>query len=76
LTFTATVSPAYSGSPIGTVTFFDGNTVLGTARVNGAGHASFTTTALAAGTHYIRAQYSGSSLFLGGWSDPFTVLVG
>jgi hypothetical protein len=70
------VSPAFSGSPIGTVTFFDGNTVLGTARVNGAGRASFTTTALAPGTHYIRAQYSGSSLFLGGWSDPFTVLVG
>jgi uncharacterized delta-60 repeat protein len=76
LTFTATVSPAFSGSPIGTVTFFDGSTELGTARVNGAGHASFTTTTLATGTHQIRAQYSGSSLFVGGWSDPFTVLVG
>jgi hypothetical protein len=76
VTFVAAVSPAFSGSPIGTVTFFDGNTVLGTARLNGASHASFTTTTLPPGTHHIRTQYSGSSLFAGGWSDPFTVLIG
>jgi hypothetical protein len=61
VTLTATVSPA-SGSapaPTGTVTFFDGATVLGTASVSASGVASFITNSLAAGSNTITAVYGG-----------------
>ncbi len=49
----------------GTVTFRDGGTVLGTARlVNGT--ATFTTSDLPAGSHYITATYDGDGNFEGG----------
>jgi hypothetical protein len=55
VTFTATVTGT---SPTGTVTFKDGTTVLGTGPVSG-GHASFTISTLALGSHAITAAYSG-----------------
>jgi hypothetical protein len=61
VTLTATVSPA-SGSapaPTGTVTFFDGATVLGAASVSASGVASFITNSLAAGSNTITAVYGG-----------------
>jgi large repetitive protein len=64
VTFTATVtSPA--DTPSGTVTFYDGITLLGTSTLNGSGVATFTTTApLVLGAHTITAQYNpgGASL--------------
>ncbi|PYM36813.1 MAG: hypothetical protein DME17_09350, partial [Candidatus Rokuibacteriota bacterium] len=54
LAFTATVTPATSGTPTGTATFEDGATVLGTAPLSG-GQAVFTTSALAVGGHSITA---------------------
>lgn len=65
VTFTATVTPAAGGmgTPTGTVTFMDGNTVLGTGTLNASGVASFTTTTLSAGGHAITAVYNGDSSF-------------
>ena len=53
-----------SGTPTGGVDFFDvsTNTDLGTVSLGG-GSASLTTAALGAGTHLIRASYSGDSKF-------------
>jgi uncharacterized delta-60 repeat protein len=61
----ATVRPAFGGSPIGTVTFMDGPTVLGTARVNGNGLAVLSSGKLSMGVHHLTAVYGGSSCFLG-----------
>ena len=64
VTFTATVFPqSGSGAPTGTVTFMDGSTSLGTAPLNGANQATFTTSSLAAGTHPITAVYGGDNSF-------------
>ena len=62
VTFTATVT---AGSPVttGTVTFRDGATVLATVALNASGQASFTTSALASGSHTISATYNGTSHF-------------
>ncbi len=69
LMLVARVLPGFTGSPIGTVTFRNGNTVLGTAAVNGSGVASFTLSSpLASGSH-ITAVYSGCSCFLGSSSS-------
>jgi hypothetical protein len=59
VTFTATVSPQFSGTPAGTVVFKDGTTTLKTVTLSG-GVAKFTTSTLASGTHQITATYSGN----------------
>jgi hypothetical protein len=56
VTFTASV-PAYA---TGTVTFHSGSTTLGTGTLKG-GHATFSTTALPAGSNSITATYGGDS---------------
>ena len=65
LTFTATVSittPGGSalGNPTGTVSFYDGGTLIGQGTLSGASTdtAKFTTGSLLAGTHPITAQYT------------------
>jgi hypothetical protein len=64
-TLTATVnSPA--GTPTGTVTFFDGNTALGSAPLNAAGQATLTVS-LGVGSHVLTASFGGSNAF-----DPST----
>ena len=72
ITFTATVAPAYSGTPTGTVSFFDGSTSLGNATLSG-GVAAFSTsaTALIAGSHSISAKYNGDSNYLASSSAAF-----
>ncbi len=58
VTFTATV--AGNGTvPTGTVSFFNGATLLGTATLNAKAIATFTTSTLAAGTYSVTASYSG-----------------
>jgi hypothetical protein len=67
VTFTArvaTVAPG-GGTPTGTVTFKDGNVVLGTVAVGTGGAATFTTSFAAAGGHAITAVYSGDAAFVG-----------
>ncbi len=64
VTFTATVSPQYAGTPTGTVQFEEGSTVLDTETLVG-GTASFSTAVLTAGGHTITAVYSGDGNFTG-----------
>ena len=54
-----------AGTPTGTVTFQDGNVVLGTAAVGRDGTATFTTSFAATGGHTITAVYSGDAIFVG-----------
>jgi hypothetical protein len=64
VTFTAQVTAAAPGlgTPTGTVSFFDGNTELDTARLI-AGAASYSTSDLTRGGHFITAVYSGDASF-------------
>src|SRR5262249_2376925 len=74
---TATVSVLAPGMgvPTGTVTFMDGNVVLGTAPVNPFnGTAAFRTSFAAAGGHAITAVYSGDPNFMGS-AQALTVTV-
>ena len=65
VTFTATVKAASlgSGTPSGTVTFYDGSTTLGSATLGGAGTASFTISSLSVGSHSIKVSYGGDADF-------------
>ena len=65
LTLTATVAATVRGTRAtvsGTVTFSDGNTVLGTGSVS-SGQATLVLPALSVGTHSLRATYSGDLAF-------------
>ena len=71
--FTASVgvvSPG-AGIPTGTVTFFDGNTTLGTGTLDSSGQATFSTSALTIGGHSVTAVYGGDGDFTG---SPSSVL--
>jgi len=62
--FTATVvptSPAPSGTFNGSVTFYNGTTVLATVNINVLGVAKYATAMLPAGTYNISATYSGNA---------------
>lgn len=62
VTFSAKVSASGAlGTPTGTVTFKDGDTILGTGTLDNTGATSFTTTALTGGTHTITAAYGGDA---------------
>jgi hypothetical protein len=67
VTFTATVSVVApgAGTPTGTVTFKDGNVVLGTVAVLADGTAPLTTSFAATGGHAITAVYNGDPNFTG-----------
>ncbi len=74
VTFTATVSPQFSGAVAGTVTFYDGTTTLETKTLSD-DKANYTTAKLAVGTHNITATYNGSTDFTGSSSAPVTQTV-
>jgi len=61
VTFTATVADGSKNVPTGTVTFKNGTTTLGTGTLNSSGVATFTTSALPAGTDEITASYGGDA---------------
>jgi hypothetical protein len=65
VTFTASVVSSTGAIPVGTVTFKRGSTTLGTGTIDGSGHATFSTTALASGPNTINAVYGGSANFVG-----------
>jgi uncharacterized repeat protein (TIGR01451 family) len=75
VTFTATVSPAPTGTPAGIVSFYNGATLLGTGMVNSAGVATFATSNLAAGNATITAVYSGNAVFATSTSTPLNLTV-
>jgi hypothetical protein len=64
VTFTATIAGEYAGTPWGTVTFKDGNTVLVRVRTKDK-VATFSTSTLTQGSHTIQAIYSGNKNFKG-----------
>ena len=75
VTLTATVA-GIGALPTGTVMFLDGSSVLGTADVNEDCLATFSTSALAAGSHALTAVYDGDPFNTGSTSTalPETVL--
>lgn len=73
LTLTATVG-ATDAAAGGMVSFFDGDTLIGSATVAD-GKASFTTLSLAVGAHAIRAAYSGDADRAASLSGPTAVSV-
>jgi hypothetical protein len=75
VTFTATISPTPTGTPAGTVSFYDGATLLGTVAVNSAGVATLTTSSLPLGANAITATYSGNATFAGSTSSTVTETV-
>lgn len=58
VTFTATVTPSISGTPLGSVQFYNGATLLSTKPLS-SGTATYSTTALPVGTGSIKAVYEG-----------------
>ncbi len=60
VTFTATVTPQFSGTVTGKVSFYDGTTLLKSVALSG-GKAKYTTKTLAVGAHTITATYAGST---------------
>jgi hypothetical protein len=77
VTFTAAVTPVApaSATPTGTVTFLDGAATLGTATVDGTGHATFTTSTLSSGNHTITVTYGGDVNYTGSTSAALTQTV-
>jgi hypothetical protein len=77
VTFTATVLPKAPGGgrPTGSVTFYDGTTVLGTVNLNGSGRASWTTSWSTPGKRRIKAAYSGDGDLLTSTSALLTETV-
>jgi len=71
VTFTATVSPS---TATGSVTFKDGTTTLGTGNVS-SGKATFSTSALALGSHSITGAYSGDGNYNGSTPSKLTQTV-
>ncbi len=74
VTLTAVVVPSQSGTPTGSVTFYDGTTSLGTVTLSG-GAAALTTSTLTAGNHSLTAAYSGDGTFGASTSPVLTQTV-
>ncbi len=78
VTLTATVKSTTSGTPTGTVSFFDNGTSLGPGTLSN-GVATFSSTTLPVGTNVIAAVYSGDTNFspssASGTSGSATVLI-
>jgi hypothetical protein len=74
VTFVASVTGS-GANPTGTVTFYDGATVMGTAALNGSGTAELTATRLTPNANSISVRYSGDTSFLGASSGVSSVTV-
>ena len=72
--FSTTVSGA-GITPTGTVTWLDGAAILGTSTLGSGGATSFSTTALAAGSHGITASYAGDGNYAAVVSAAVTQVV-
>ena len=76
VTFTATVTSGFPGTPTGTVNFFNGTTNIGSMSLNGSAVATVTTSTLAAGSDSITATYGGDTNFVTSTSSVLTQQVG
>jgi hypothetical protein len=74
ITLTATLQLTSSGTPTGTVTFYDGSSSIGTGTV-ASGSAQLTISGLQIGTHSITATYGGDANFLGSTSAALSQVV-
>lgn len=74
VTFTATVSSAFPGTPTGSVTFYDGASNLGAVVLSG-GNAALSTSALTPGSHSVTASYSGDVFFAASTSSGLSQMV-
>jgi hypothetical protein len=74
LTLTATVQSLTSGTPTGTVGFYEGQTQVGTGTLTN-GVASYTATTVPAGNVTVTAQYSGDANFTLSASPSIPVMV-
>jgi hypothetical protein len=73
LTLTATVASLISGVPTGTVSFYEGQTLVGTGTLSN-GTASYTASSFPTGNVVVSAQYSGDANFTQSSSPPILVL--
>lgn len=62
-----------TGTPTGTVVFYDGTTALQTVTLDSGGNASWSTTGFSVGQHVLSAQYSGDSANVAGTSSNLTL---
>jgi Big-like domain-containing protein/VCBS repeat protein len=74
VTFTATLQLTSSGTPTGTVAFYDGVTSIGTGTVSG-GIAQLTISGFQLGTHAITSVYGGDANFSGSTSAALSQVV-
>jgi len=75
IVLTATVTPASTDSPAGTVKFYQGSTLLGTVSLSGQGTATLSLSTLVSGTDTVTAVYSGSTDFGGSTSSGLAISV-
>jgi hypothetical protein len=75
VTLSVQVLPYGSGTPTGTVTFFDGTTNLGSKTLDGTGSAALTTSALGLGMHSITVSYAGNANFTASLSPAASIQV-
>jgi hypothetical protein len=61
--------------PTGSVVFSDGATQLASVPLDATGHATFTTSTLALGTHTLTAAYAGDAIFTSSASAPLSELI-
>jgi hypothetical protein len=73
LTLTATVAPLVSGVPTGSVSFYEGQTLVGTG-ILANGIASYAASSFPSGNVVVSAQYSGDANFTQSASPPILVL--
>ena len=74
ITFTAQVT-GNGGTPTGSVNFLANGNAIGAGSVNASGKATFTTSALAAGTYSITAAYTGDANDIGSTSGATSLTV-
>jgi hypothetical protein len=74
ITFQATITAAGS-PPAGTVTFYNGSAMLGSASIGANGVASIVASSLNVGSHSITANYAGNGDFLASSSSVLTQVV-
>ena len=74
-TFTATVTPAPTGSPAGIISFYSGATLLGTGTLAASGVATLTISTLAVGDDSLTAVYPGNPGFTASTSSVLTETV-
>jgi hypothetical protein len=75
VTFTALAASSTTGTPTGTVSFYDGTNLLSTAPITN-GSATYTPSGLAGGAHNITAVYSGDANFTTSTSSAVVETVG